>query len=161
MSGRSGYYVAGIVFRRRRSEEGLITEVLVMDTLRGGKNKVALVQLPGGMQKDSDSSNPERTLRRELLEETSLVIVPDAEPFHLPTIVDKNHERHFYVVRETDTSGYLRTTPLEDGNTALGEPYWLDLRDFGKVCRTQRVILPFLEQALQEDLLPTALGPAV
>jgi 8-oxo-dGTP pyrophosphatase MutT (NUDIX family) len=124
MSQRLGYFVAGVVIRQRRRRR---VEVLVMDTV--GHLGVQTTKFPGGLAEPEDGGDPEKTLKRELEEESGLRVRSDAKTYLLLKTHD-NRDRYFYLVRKRDCLGTLRIKIIKDGPTTLFRPHWVDFENF-------------------------------
>jgi 8-oxo-dGTP pyrophosphatase MutT (NUDIX family) len=110
------------------------------------------VEFPGGRNIASDNENSEKTLRREILQETGLRIQVDAN-LHLFWTVRGDEEKYAYLVWWEDCSGALRIDhPIKDGETTLlGLPYWEDLEELkasSVLFRRHQNLLSKLEEIL-------------
>jgi 8-oxo-dGTP pyrophosphatase MutT (NUDIX family) len=130
-------YVGGPIARQKNGQ----VRYLVMwtwDVLPNGKlARESKLKFAGGMEHLADGGDLEETFRREIRQETGLIIRPDAPIEYLGFLKRGNHMKHFMRAWRRDCTGSLRKRTIRDGKTCLGWPFWADKR--------------FLEENLHRD----------
>ncbi|MEQ1561305.1 MAG: NUDIX hydrolase [Nitrospira sp.] len=113
------------------------SKVLLQDSLSFhpifGKNATRQTKFPGGTNKNHrEDSTPVDTLRRELFEETGLVLRAEVEPIEIFSRYRKGVKTRFYLLYLEDFDGKIRTEEADDPPDKLFPPEWVLLMEAGR-----------------------------
>jgi len=115
-------HFSGVVIGRENGERA---EVLVQPYHYRGRVQL---KFPGGMSVEGE--DPNATARRELEQETNLIVPSGALVPAWEKQVNDAHSKHFFACRESDVSGSIRTEPMREengGEEVLMPPEWREV----------------------------------
>lgn len=103
------------------------------------------LKFAGGMARPDEAGNTRATCARELLEETGLILPPEAPMYGLIVVRHPEHDKRFVLVWRRNCGGSLRKVPIDDGDTMLYPPFFADKEYLEKyLYGDHREVLPFL-----------------
>lgn len=125
----SSWYAAGVIYRRVRGRlEFLVIDIIF--TSERYKHTPMQTKFVGGKSNKDDKVILD-TLRREIMEETDLILRDFYTPNCIHEVNKKTHSQKFYLIPFEVLSGMMRTEILEMEGEQLSPPYWLAVEPLG------------------------------
>ena len=122
---RQNWFAAAVIYKE--AENGCVTFLLQKSEAIHPRYP-AKIKFPGGMRGRNDKTS-QRTVAREVREETGLKLKKGGYPQVVFSVVDHDRTKKFFLFNALAFDGELRKEELLDGDSRLFPPYWADLNE--------------------------------